>query len=365
VACLAQLGFAAKLPLFGSSRQRCEEAVALAEEHGRGTAWILAPALVSLACTMVWVGEFDNADHMLERADAALRTDSGPAITTMFHLVKGMLHVGRGEPAEAHEAFASALDLQSRLADRHAPTDTRRPTRADRHALTGYVTGWTLATRARLGATAEARTALEALDDALADSAELRTARATICLAERDPAGALAALEPVVDGGAPAIHVATLVEAELLRALALHELGDQRGVNRAVEHALALAEPERLILPLVMTGVGALLETFPRRESAHAALLTDVLDLVRGTSLPGAVEPRTAVQQLSPTELRVLRYLPTNLSRTEIARELSVSVNTVNTHVRNIYAKLQATGRSTAVRRARELRLLAHGPAAR
>ena len=118
VACLAQLGFAAKLPLFGSSRQRCEEAVALAEEHGWGTAWILAPALVSLACTMVWVGEFDNADHMLERTDAALQTDSGPAITTMFHLVKGMLHIGRGEPGDAHEAFASALDLQSRLADR-------------------------------------------------------------------------------------------------------------------------------------------------------------------------------------------------------------------------------------------------------
>jgi LuxR family maltose regulon positive regulatory protein len=49
------------------------------------------------------------------------------------------------------------------------------------------------------------------------------------------------------------------------------------------------------------------------------------------------------------------------LSRPEIASELSVSVNTVNTHVRNIYAKLQARDRSSAVRRARELRLLAAG----
>jgi LuxR family maltose regulon positive regulatory protein len=56
-----------------------------------------------------------------------------------------------------------------------------------------------------------------------------------------------------------------------------------------------------------------------------------------------------------------LRYLPTNLSRQEIARELSVSLNTVNTHVRNIYAKLQARDRSSAVRRARELQLLATG----
>jgi ATP/maltotriose-dependent transcriptional regulator MalT len=52
---------------------------------------------------------------------------------------------------------------------------------------------------------------------------------------------------------------------------------------------------------------------------------------------------------------------PTNLSRQEIARELSVSLNTVNTHVRNIYTKLQARDRSSAVRRARELQLLATG----
>jgi len=54
----------------------------------------------------------------------------------------------------------------------------------------------------------------------------------------------------------------------------------------------------------------------------------------------------------------VLRYLPTNLSRPEIASQLSVSVNTVNTHIGSIYAKLQASNRSSAVQRARDLRLL-------
>ena len=57
----------------------------------------------------------------------------------------------------------------------------------------------------------------------------------------------------------------------------------------------------------------------------------------------------------------MLRYLPTNLSRPEIAGELSVSVNTVNTHIRNIYTKLQARDRSSAVQRARQLRLLSTG----
>ena len=58
----------------------------------------------------------------------------------------------------------------------------------------------------------------------------------------------------------------------------------------------------------------------------------------------------------------MLRYLPTNLSRPEIASALSVSVNTVNTHIRNIYAKLQAQDRSSAVQRAREMRLLSVSP---
>ena len=65
----------------------------------------------------------------------------------------------------------------------------------------------------------------------------------------------------------------------------------------------------------------------------------------------------------SPGELRVLRYLPTNLSRPEIAGELFVSVNTVSTHLRRIYAKLGANDRSAAVHRARELRLLVAGRA--
>jgi LuxR family maltose regulon positive regulatory protein len=158
---------------------------------------------------------------------------------------------------------------------------------------------------------------------------------------------------------APAIGYMTVMDAHLLAARAHSELGGQRAAFAAVECALALAEADRLVLPFAMTGSLELLEAVPRHQTAHAALLTGILDVMRGSSMsPGSESSLAEIERLSPSELRVLRYLPTNLSRPEIASELSVSVNTVNTHIRNIYAKLQAQDRSSAVRRARELRLL-------
>jgi LuxR family maltose regulon positive regulatory protein len=108
-----------------------------------------------------------------------------------------------------------------------------------------------------------------------------------------------------------------------------------------------------------MTGSRELLEALPRHETAHAALLADILDVLHGAA-PAAENrlPPPMAEELSPGELRVLRYLPTNLSRPEIAGELSVSPNTVGTHIRSIYAKLGVRDRSSAVQRARGLQLL-------
>jgi LuxR family maltose regulon positive regulatory protein len=170
-------------------------------------------------------------------------------------------------------------------------------------------------------------------------------------------------VQDVLNGIAPATGYVTVVEANLLAALAHRELGDQRAATAATESALALSEADRLVLPFAITASLTLLEAMPRHETAHAALVTDIVEVIRGSSMAPGNEPSLVeIEQLSPSELRVLRYLPTNLSRPEIARELSVSVNTVNTHVRNIYAKLQAQGRSSAVQRAREMRLLSVGP---
>ena len=345
LAALAQLGFAAKIRPFAVTQRRCYEAIALADRHDWGAEPIVAPALITLAATMVWTGEFDEAERWLERAARAVQRDFGPDIRLLLHQCTGMLLAGRGHQRQALEEFAAAERLQSQL---EGP-----------HALAGQVTGWLLAARARLGMPGEARSFLETLEDERASSGEIGNARAAIFLAEGEPAAALDAVRVVLDGTAPVIGYVTVVEAHLLAGLAHRELGDQPAASQAAERALALAEADRLVLPFAMTCSAGLLEAMPRRETAHAALLTDILDILRGSARTAGDQrsPRHAVE-LSPSELRVLRYLPTNLSRPEIASELSVSVHTVNTHIRNIYAKLQAQDRSSAVRRARDLGLL-------
>jgi len=107
-----------------------------------------------------------------------------------------------------------------------------------------------------------------------------------------------------------------------------------------------------------------LLERNARQGTAHAALIARILDILEGKSpaLPSA-GPRPPLEQLSGSEIRVLRYLPTHLSAPEIAGELSVSTSTVKTHLRNLYAKLGVHSRAEAVESARALGLLA--PSAR
>ncbi|MFD7155528.1 LuxR C-terminal-related transcriptional regulator [Kribbella sp. NPDC059898] len=346
VACLARLGYASLvLHSFATTQRHCREAIALAEHYGWGSEPVIAPALVMLAGTLVWTGEFDEADLWLRRTEQALHTDAGPDTRLLLHQTAGVLHAGRGRHREALQEFAGAEDLATRL--------------TDLHPLASRVTGWFLSTKARLEMTAEARAALSALDER-ADSAELRNARATICLMDGDPAGVVSVLRDVLAGTTPAVAYATVVEANLLAGIAHRQLGDQRAANQAAERALALAEADRLILPFALTGAAELLESLPRHETAHAALLADILDVLRGAiPTPDDQFPVPPLVALSPGELKVLRYLPTNLSRPEIAGELCVSVNTVSTHLRNIYAKLQVSDRSSAVQRARDLRLLA------
>src|SRR5690242_11292913 len=278
VGCLAQLAFAyvfhgadmPKIHAFATTQRRCREAIALAERYSWGTEPVIAPALMTLAGTMVLLGEFDEGERWLRRTERALQTDTGPDIRLLLHQTAGMLYAGRSRHHEALEEFGAAEHLALQL--------------EGSQALASQVTGWLLATQARLGMTGEARALLAALEDEQASSGEIRNALAVICLSEGDPAAALAAAADVLDGTAAVLGYATVVEAYLLAGLAHRELGDQRAANQAAERALALAESDRLILPFAMTGSAGLLEALPRHQTAHGALLADILDVLHGSS---------------------------------------------------------------------------------
>jgi LuxR family maltose regulon positive regulatory protein len=346
VACLAHLGFAATGASFGLARRRCQDAIALAARHGWDAEPVSAPAHATLAGILIWTGEFTYGEECLARARRATPAGGEPGLQLLVHLISALLPAVRGRYDEALAELLAAGQVQALM--------------RGHHALTSRVMAWTVATQVRLGNVAQARSTLAAVDDELAAAGEIRNAAATIRLAEHDPAGARRELAAVLDGTAPVNPYLTLVEAHLLDALACRDLGDGRAARAAVERALHLAEPDRLILPFAMTGAWELLTTLPPQGTAHAALIADILDALHG-GVPGQAATPEPVDELSPSELRVLRYLPTNLTRPEIAGQLSISPNTVNTHIRRIYTKLGATDRSSAVRRGRDLRLLSSG----
>jgi len=155
----------------------------------------------------------------------------------------------------------------------------------------------------------------------------------------------------------------TLIEILTLQALAHYAERGRRDLPGALVplgRALRLAEPEGYAR--VFVGEGAplktLLEALTREHASwpYPRRLLVAYDVAGGTS-PAPRHP-ALVEQLSARELDVLRLLATDLDGPAIARELVVSLNTVRTHTKNIYAKLGVNSRRAAVTRAGELQLL-------
>lgn len=346
VICLASLGFASKVHSFASAREHSERAFELARRYGWENETIVVPALLTLAGTPLWAGDFETSERWLQRAVNAMKPGTNPPEEMLLHIVIGMLHVGRNRLADALVEFEEAERMQSRM--------------LGEHVLAAQATARVIAVKARLGLLDDARRSLAAAPPPRGASAEVRNAAAMVALESGEPEAALGELRDVLEARMPLIHDFVLAEAHLLAARAYLKLDNEAETISSVEKALALAERERLLWPFAMTGAREVLAKVPRHATAHAALVFEIADMLDGQSIRGSEHPMPAAGELSATELRVLRYLPTNLSRSDIARELYVSVNTVNTHVRNIYSKLGAASRTEAVERARELRLLAH-----
>jgi LuxR family maltose regulon positive regulatory protein len=225
--------------------------------------------------------------------------------------------------------------------------------------------GWArqLLALVRLGETEQAERALADLSDRDRDRREIRTATAALRLAQGDPDAATTALAPTLESSAPVVAETWLIQAFLLEAIARDALGDPAAAERALERALDVAEPDGRLLPFLLHPAPGLLERHARYRTAHAALLVEIRGLLDGrTPAPSPAAAQPLLEPLSASEIRVLRYLPTNLPAPEIANELYVSTNTVKTHMHHLYAKLGTHRRGEAVERARALGLLAPSP---
>ena len=376
---LTALAHGAELAALQSSTlgaQRSRQAIDLARQHGWSDEPFVAVAYTVLGGAMVAQGRLAEGERWLGHAARTLRPDVEPAVGVYLHYARGALEMARGHHADAIAAFRTARQLAGTLVTPHI-LDT--PMRA--HMLQALVL---------LGETREVERSLAELDARERGGGEMRNVTALLRLAQRDPQGTKAALAPVLNGSVQANRV-WVVAAALQDAIARDALGDPAAAGRALERALDLAGPDLVLFPFLIHPAPGLLERHARDCAKHASLVAEILSLLpeglwpERMESPGArrgleeASPRLTVpsprltvpsprltvpspqlaEPLSQAETRVLRYLPTNLSAPEIARELSVSVHTVRTHIRHVCGKLGAHGRTEAVARARALSLLA------
>jgi len=328
--------------------ERGRQAVELAEQHG----WTDEPAAglasVIVGGVLTWQGRLEEAETWIQRTERTLRAEAEPAVGLAIHHARGELEFARGRDADALAAFQAADRLAGRLAEPNVMV----------HASRSLL----VRTLVRLGESERAEQILAALGEQDRDGAEIRIGVATLRLAQDDPHAAIAALAPVLDGSAPVVP-AWLAQAFLLGAIARDALGDSPAAASALERALDLAEPDGMLTLFLLHPVPGLLQRQARRRTAHPALIADILSLLAGRKLaPPPTGPPPPLEPLSDSEIRVLRYLPTNLTGPEIAAELYVSHNTVRTHITHLYAKLGTHTRAEAVARARALGLLAPSP---
>jgi LuxR family transcriptional regulator, maltose regulon positive regulatory protein len=306
-------------------------------------------AYLILGSRLTWQGRLEDAEPWVQRAERTVKTEAEPAAGVGVCYIRGFLELARSHNAEALAAFRAAERLAGHLA---AP-----------HPLVTMMRANQLQALVRLGETGGAEQVLAGFDDHDRGTIELCTVTALLRLAQGDLHAVVAELAPVLNGSARPIWPPRPIQAFLLAAIARDALGDEGAADRALERALDIAEPDGELLWFLLHPVPGLLERQARHGTAHAALIAEILSLLAGQAPALTAGPRPPLEPLSDSELRVLRYLPTNLTAPEIAGELYVSRNTVKTHMRNLYAKLGTHRRTEAVARARDLGLLA--PSAR
>ena len=331
--------------------RHADDAIALAERRGWARSEPAGAAYCVQAAVAIQRGHNEDAVRLVASTAAAL-------------------HDTRDRPLRAAHALNRAL-LLSDAGESEAALGVLQVARDDVGGwpLLGPIDGQLLAQeallRAAVGERAAGRALLERAESEAATSVAVANAIARLRLLEGDPDAARDALAPHLAPGAepptPAMPLSVRAEAWLLDALALDALAEHDDAARSLERSLDLAEPAGLRRLILEHGtlVGPLLRRHARRGTAHPAIVGETLDSIEHRRAERSSPVSLMLTEpLSEREQAILRYLPTMMSNQEIAGELFVSVNTVKTHLKAIYRKLDATGRREAVQRGRALGLM-------
>jgi len=312
----------------------------------------------------------------LDLAESALALDSTHAVTAGYaRLARGAVLAERAEHAAADVELNAVVEIAQRL--RHPvltalalgqlaslSCNAGRPedalelvTQARRvrptHTLPAYVSASLRLVQAHV---------LLALDDVDAAArlglaqtgAAQRRWQARLALAEGDHDASLAHLR---SSDTDATTLRELLESAVLRAHVLLDADREEGPT-ALTAAADLAQPEGFVELFLSEGdafISAVRKVVALEPSPYLYLLLSLHEDRRerpAPELPVVVEPMSGREQI------VLRYLQGRLSNVEIARELSISTNTLKTHLKSIYRKLGAASRSEAIAQARRLHLL-------
>jgi LuxR family maltose regulon positive regulatory protein len=322
--------------------RHAREAIVLAERHGWERTWPAGAAFVALGAAEYLWDRLDDATRSLERAQEALASTRERPLRAMVALVRAAVLNSSGDPETALAVLGAGAEqlrgwpVMPRLAEQFVVLE----------ALL----------RAQLGNREQAQRLLEGATP----SAAISVALAQLSLARGEPEAARAELE-LWSGELEHTRSPTSVQGCLVDALALDALAQHDGAAVALELALDHTEPGGLRrLPIGFgRSVQPLLRRQLRRGTEHRALVGELLDALENSNGQHHPPSPFVIEPLSPRERAVLRYLPTMMSNQEIASELFVSVNTVKTHLKAIYRKLDVADRREAVRRARTLELLA------
>lgn len=307
----------------------------------------VAPALVARAVVCWQWNQIERAEHAIARARAVIGPSGNRTLQAWSAIIDAHLHALRGEPATGLRLLRPATATHDGY---------RLP-----QLLADAVDGAAALLRLQLGELDRAATLVRSLERS--DRGLPLAAASTVRLGMRDPNGALWTTERLL--AAEEILPFAAITGWVSRAVALDMLGDADAAEVALERGLDLAEPRGYRRPLLDAGsrVGLLLRRLVRRGTAHRALVGELLVAFEGRAPTSDAAVAPVAEPLSAREITVLRYMPTTLPYPEVASELFVSLNTIKTHVRHVYRKLDVDNRRDAVTRARALRLL--GPGAR